>query len=67
LIPIAVEQKRPNEGLKKLMETYVKKGQGMRDTAVATAKAGDYPRAIAMIQDATEEIRRALRMLGVSQ
>jgi len=67
LIPIAVEQKRPNEGMKKLMETYVKKGQGMRDTAVATAKAGDYPRAIAMMQDATEEIRRALRMLGVSQ
>ena len=67
LIPIAVEQKRPNEGMKKLMETYVKKGQGMRDTAVKTAKAGDYPRAIAMMQDATEEIRRALRMLGVSQ
>ena len=67
LIPIAVEQKRPNEGLKTLMESYVKKGQGMRKTAIETAKDGDFPRAIAMLQDATEEIRRALRMLGVAQ
>ena len=49
------------------MESYVKKGQGMRKTAIETAKDGDFPRAIAMLQDATEEIRRALRMLGVAQ
>ncbi len=67
LIPIAVEQKSPNEGTKKLMESFVEKGQKMRSIAMDTAKAGDYPRAIAMLQDATKEIRRALRMVGVMQ
>ncbi len=67
LIPVAVEQKQPNEGTKKLMESFVEKGQKMRDIAVETANAGDYPRAVAMLQDATTEIRRALRMVGVMQ
>ena len=67
LIPVAVEQKKPNEGTKKLMESFVQKGQNMRNIAMETANAGDYPRAIAMLQDATKEIRRALRMVGVMQ
>jgi cellobiose-specific phosphotransferase system component IIA len=67
LIPVAVEQKNPNEGTKKLMTSFVEKGQKMRNIAEETAKAGDYPRAIAMMQDATKEIRRALRMVGVMQ
>ena len=67
LVPIAVEQKKPNEGSKKLMESFVKKGQDLRDRAVAKAKAGDYPTAIAMLQDATKDVRRALRMIGVTQ
>jgi hypothetical protein len=67
LIPIAVEQKNPNEGTKNLMASFVEKGQKMRNIAIDTAKAGDYPRAIAMMQDATKEIRRALRMVGVMQ
>ena len=67
LIPIAVEQKRPAEGAKKLMESFLKKGQDLRDRAVKNAKAGDYPTAIAMLQDATKDVRRALRMIGVAQ
>jgi hypothetical protein len=67
LIPVAVEQKNPNEGTKKLMTSFVEKGRKMRSIAEETAKAGDYPRAIAMMQDATKEIRRALRMVGVMQ
>lgn len=67
LVPIAVEQKQPNEGTQKLMESFVKKGQNKRDIAMETAKGGDFPRAIAMLQDATKEIRRALRMVGVMQ
>jgi|GEM_PF-1354955 len=67
LIPVAIEQKKPNEGTQKLMESFVEKGQKMRSIAMDTAKAGDYPRAIAMMQDATKEVRRALRMVGVMQ
>jgi HEPN domain-containing protein len=67
LIPIAVEQKKPAAGAKKLMESFLKKGQDLRDRAVKNAKAGDYPTAIAMLQDATKDVRRALRMIGVAQ
>ena len=67
LIPIAVEQKQPNEGTITLMNSFVEKGQKMRDIAIETAKSGDFPRAVAMMQDATKEIRRALRMVGVMQ
>jgi len=67
LIPIAVEQKKPAEGAKKLMETYVKKGQKLHDMAVEKAKQGDFPTAIAMLLDATKEVRRGLTMIGVSQ
>ena len=67
LIPIAVEQKKPAAGPKKLMESFLKKGQDLRDRAVKNAKAGDFPTAIAMLQDATKDVRRALRMIGVAQ
>ncbi len=36
-------------------------------TAFKKAAAGDYPTGIAMLLDATKEVRRALRMVGVSQ
>lgn len=67
LIPIAVEQKKPAEGAKKLMESFADKGKNLRDQAVQKAKAGDFPTAIAMLQDATKDVRRGLRMIGVSQ
>ena len=67
LIPIAVEQKKPAEGAKKLMESFVDKGKNLRDRAIKKAKEGDFPTAIAMLQDATKDVRRGLRMIGVSQ
>jgi tetratricopeptide (TPR) repeat protein len=67
LVPIAIEQKQPAEGAKKLMESFVKKGQDLRDRAIKAAKDGDYPTAIAMLQDATLDVRRGLRMIGVMQ
>jgi len=67
LIPVAVEAKKPAEGAKKLMETYLVKGQKLRDAAIKKAAAGDYPTGIAMMLDATKEVRRALRMVGVTQ
>jgi hypothetical protein len=50
-----------------LMQTYLKKGQGLRDSAMQKASAGDYAAAIPMLQNATKEVRRALRMVGVMQ
>jgi hypothetical protein len=67
LIPIAIEQKKPAEGALKLMETYLKEGKDLRDQAVEKAKQGDFPVAIAMLLDATNSVRRALRMVGVMQ
>jgi len=67
LIPVAIEAKKPAPGAIKLMESFLEKGRGMRDSAVEKAKQGDYPMAIAMMQDATKSVRRALRMVGVMQ
>ncbi len=67
LIPVALEQKQPNDNLKKLMDMYVKKSEEQKAAAEDKAKAGDYPTAISMILSATEEMRRALRTVGVTQ
>ncbi len=67
LIPVAIENKKPNKGQLFLINRNVNKGKGMAETARKTAEAGDYPRAIAMILDATKEIRKALRLMGVKQ
>ena len=67
LIPVAIEAKKPAEGAKKLMQMYLKKGRDMREAAVKKAASGDFPVAIAMLLDATKEVRRALRMVGVMQ
>lgn len=67
LIPVAIEAKKPTEGAKQLMQTYLEKGRKMRAAAVKKAANGDYPVAIAMLLDATKQVRRALRMVGVMQ
>ena len=67
LIPIAIEQKKPTEQVVKLMDSFVKKGKSLYDRAIQKAKEGDFPTAIAMLQDATKDVRRALRMAGVMQ
>ncbi|WP_455217912.1 hypothetical protein [Kaarinaea lacus] len=67
LIPIAIEAKKPAPGAVKLMESFVEKARKRRDQAVEKANAGEYPDAIAMLQQATTTVRRALRMVGVMQ
>lgn len=67
LIPIAIEQKKPAPGAVTLMNTFVEKGRFQKGEAVKTAKAGDFPVAITMMRSATEQIRRALRIAGVTQ
>lgn len=67
LIPVAIEEKKPAESVVKLMDTYVEKGRAQKTEAERLAKAGNYPDAISLMLSATEEIRRALRLAGVSQ
>jgi len=67
LIPVAIEAKKPAAGAIKLMESFLSKARSRRDEAIAKADAGDYPMAITMLLQATKTVRRALRMVGVSQ
>lgn len=67
LIPVAIEAKKPTQGAIRLMESFLAKARKMRDAAKSKAKEGGYSMAIAMLQDATKEVRRALRMVGVTQ
>lgn len=67
LIPVAIEEKNPSAGIRKLMEMYVKKGEEQKAAAQNKAKEGDFPTAIAMILSATKQVRLALKSAGVSQ
>lgn len=67
LIPVAVRELKPSEGIRMLIDMYVKKGEDQKAAAVAKAKAGDLPVAIAMILSATKNIRLALKTAGVPQ
>lgn len=67
LVPVAIEQKKPAPGAVKLMDSFVEKGRFQQQEAIKKAKSGDFPVAITMMQSATEQIRRALRIAGVSQ
>jgi len=66
LIPVAIEVKKPGKGSIKLMETYVKKGKFFKEKADEAAKAERWEEAMVVIKDATIEVRRGLRLLGVS-
>ena len=67
LIPIAHEKLRPPEHVKEQMDKYVKKGEFQKQAAVAKAKEGDLPVAIAMLLSATKNIRLALKAAGIPQ
>jgi hypothetical protein len=67
LIPVAIEMKMPTAGQMMLINRLIEKGKNMSAEAIKTAKAGDYPTAIRMTMDATKQIRRALRVMGVKQ
>jgi len=66
LIPVAVEQRKPGKGALMLIERYRDKGVSLRDQAKERAAKGDYKNAILMLQAATANVRRGLRMAGVS-
>ena len=65
LIPVAIERLKPPKGQQLLAKRLSDKGMTMAEEARATAKLGDYPTAIRMVQDATAQIRKSLKLLGV--
>jgi len=66
LIPVAIEVKKPRQSSIQLMETYVKKGAFYKEKADEAAQAERWEEAMVVIRDATIEVRRGLRLLGVS-
>ena len=67
LVPVAVEMKKPAAGALKLMDSFLDKARKRRDEAKIKAREGDYAAAVGMMQQATKTVRRALRMVGVTQ
>jgi hypothetical protein len=67
LIPVALEEKKPNQGQRMLFDGFVKKGEAMKGKAEEFAAEKKYPEAIRLVQEATKQVQRALRMIGIKQ
>ncbi len=65
LIPLGIDQKQPAAGTLKLMDNFVKKSISIKGEAIALGKKGDYKNGILALQAATDNLIRALRMIGV--
>ena len=65
LVPIAIEQRRPPQQSINLMNSFVDKAKKIKAQAGPVAAGGDYKKAILMLQGATSNVRRALRLVGV--
>lgn len=65
LIPVAIEKRQPNAGQLLLVQHTVEKAQWMAGQSRAVADQREYPKAIRMMQEATTEIRKALKLMGV--
>lgn len=67
LVPVAIEEKKPSKGQMMLLNGFVDKSKAMNAKGEAMAEEGNFPDAIRLMQEATKQVRRALRMLGVKQ
>lgn len=67
LVPVAIEEKKPSKGQMMLLNGFVDKSKSMNAKGEAMAEEGNFPDAIRLMQEATKQVRRALRMLGVKQ
>ena len=66
LIPVAIDVKKPTEMAIDTMHKLSEKAQWMSEQARSKALAGDYPVAIRMMMDATDVVKQALRVAGVT-
>lgn len=66
LVPLAIEQKHPNERTLGLIDDFVKKAAQIKAEGQAIAAKGDYKMAIMAMEAATSSLQRALRLVGVN-
>lgn len=65
LIPIALVQLNTAPQTATLAERHVQQSRHLRQVAQKQASGGEYPVALKTMQDATEQLQRALRVAGV--
>ncbi len=65
LIPLGIDQKQPSAGTLRLMDNFVKKSKSIKKEGIELGKKGDYSNGILALQAATDNLIRALRMIGV--
>ena len=66
LVPVAIEVKKPGPAKIKYAKTFQDKAEFFKGKAHEAAEAERWEEAIVVIKDATMEMRRGLRILGVS-
>jgi len=65
LVPIAIEQRRPGPRKQDLMQSFIDKGERIAGEGKSIAATGAYAKAIQAMQAATDNVRRALMIIGV--
>lgn len=65
LIPVAIEQRQPSQNMQTLMDGFVTKARGIEKEGKDLAAKGDFKMAIMALQAATENLQRALQLVGV--
>lgn len=65
LIPIALDQFKPDEYTLKLSDRFVQDGRAALGIAEKQAAGGDHAAAISTLQDATKRLQTALRTIGL--
>lgn len=66
LIPVALEVKQPEPSVAEQMQQLGERARWMAEQAREKAIAAEYPVAIRMMMDATDVVRQALRIAGVT-
>ena len=66
LVPVAIEVKKPDPAKIKYSKTFQDKAEFFKGKAHESAEAERWEEALVIIKDATMEMRRGLRILGVS-
>lgn len=67
LVPVALQERRPEAGQRSLFEGYVAKASTMYQEAQKYGERKEYPDAIKLLQEASAQLLRGLRLLGVNQ
>lgn len=65
LISIMIEEKKPGEGQLERIKGFVAEGRSILEKAEKLASQGDFEQAIQFADDATRELAKALRTLGL--